>query len=785
VAVDLAILEKHGCSAEAWKKLFEIPEKPTKKKKSEKDVPDDPLKDVKERIRSRETNGRDYNFANFETIYALDLIWDTPFRQVSPTLLAGIVGRYKTTDETLNALKAFGFNLTDVLVDTGRKDPKTKQPIKAVSVPAFFNVLVPLVRAYLNIRRAKIVNDRNRRPLIPYQAAINNEKTRVKTQVLSNRIQAMADQYDYLETLNQNVFQMLLYPYSLMFTMEGWHYQDQLRSTGGKEEVFTEREGLRYHSPHPSRTYWDQSYPMKTFNSGSGCRWGGHWKVLRYREVKKMEGFYNLDRISIGNIGWWTGAGATNFFNSVYNSCVMAVPSLGATPPGDREEELIRGIYNDSYDDKSVMFVEHREIVNPKADGLGSYPYDTWARFVSAGDGTIIYAEPLGYNPIICWKDNGDEKRIQDASLALQLVPFQDQLSNLLTQYIYAVKQNLANITLIDKNIFKKSADGSGEYAELKKIKNLGENWYRGLNLVEMDTKELLRAQYSAPQAFYSHRFPQMDTNAILQAMKVVIDMAERVLQFSSQEVAQAATHEQTKAEVNIISGTTTNVLQYTGIPVDGAIKAWGEQLYDAWMNYGDDDFEAQVPADTPLTKEQLKDMGIDLLDEPTNREDQLRVRVKKSAVALLSFAFVPDNQSRVTDTEAATAMATFVRDLMSNPITGAAVGPEQAISLANQIAKMAGLRLEAKLRNTGAMPQQEAQQVLEQVLATVLPEVKKGMAGVLDQLAGVEKKVDTIYQMANIPPPTNGAPGPIQTPSAPPGPQAPILPGPERMLPA
>ena len=782
MSVDISILKKHGCSPEAWRKLFETPEKPSKKKKAEPN--DDPVRELKERIKARICAGRDYNLRNFETIYALDLIWDTPFRQVSPTLLAGIVGRYKTTDETEKALKAFGFDVASLIVDTGRKDPKTKQPIKAVSVPAFFNVMVPLVRAYLNIRRAKIVNDRNRRPLIPYQPAVNNEHYRVKTQVLSNRIQTMSDQYDYLETLNQNVFQMLLYPYSLMFTMEGWHYEEQLRvGKDGNEEEYVSREGLRHYSPHPSRSYSDQAYPMKSFNSDSGCKWGGHWKVLRYRDLKKMEGFYNLDRISIGNTDWWTGA--TNFFNSVYNSCVMAVPAAVQATPGDREQELIEGLYyNESYDDKSVMFVEHREKVNPKADGLGDYPYDIWARFVTAGDGTVIYAEPLGYRAIICWKDNGDEKRLQDASLALQLTPFQDQLSNLLTQYIYAVKQNLANITLFDKNVLKSSKDGSGEYETVKKIKNLGESLFRGLNLVEMDLKELARGQYSAPQAFYSHRFPQMDTNAILQAMKVIIDMAERVLQFSSQEVAQAATHEQTKAEVNIISGTTTNVLQYTGIPVDSAIKAWGEQLYDAWMNYGEDDFEAQIPADTPISEEDLEKMGITLLDKPLGREDQLSVKVKKSAVALLSFAFVPDNQSRVTDTEAATAMATFVRDLMSNPITGAAIGPEQAISLANQIAKLAGLRLETKLRNTGAMPQQEAQQVLEQVLATVLPQVKEGMAAVMDELGNAEKKVDALYQILNLPE-SNGAPPPIQTPPAPAGPPAPVLPGPERMLPA
>lgn len=782
--VDLAILKKHGCSAEAWRVLFETPKEPAKKKKAPKDNAEDPLCDVKERIRSRIINGRDYNLRNYHTIHALDLIWDTPFRQISPTLLSTIMGKYKGTEETLKALASYGFDLDSIMRDTGRKDPKTKLPIKEISVPAFFAVMVPLVRAYLKIRRARIINDRNRRPLIPYQPAINSERFRVKTEVVSNRIQVMAEQYDYLEVLNQSVFQMLLYPYCLTFTMEAWHYEEQLRMKGGKEEKYVTREGLRYHSPHPSRIYWDQAFSMKTFNTDTGCRWAGHWKVLRYGELKRQEGFYNLDRISIGSTDWWTGA--TNFFNSVYNTCVMSVPSVdGGTAPKDREQELIENLYyGETMNDRSVMFVEHREKVNPLRDKLGTYPHDIWARFVTAGDGTIIYAEPMGYNPVVCFKDNGDEKRLQDASLALELTPFQDQLSNLLTQYLYTVKQNLANLTLVDKNIFKKSSDGSAEYAELKKIKNMGEAWFRGLNIAEMDTKELSRGQYAAAQAFYSHRFPQMDASSILQAMKVVIDMAERVLQFSSQEVAQAATHEQTKAEVNLISGSTTNVLQYTGIPVDSGIKAMGEQNYDAWMNHGEDDFETQIPSDHVLTKEQLEEMGITLLEEPMGKEDKVPIKAKKSAVALLTFAFVPDNQSRVTDVEAAQAMATFVRDLMSNPVTAAAVGPKQAVSLANQIAKLAGIRLETKLRDTGAMPQEEAQQVLEQTINAVLPEVKKGIVPVMESIAETNKKVDMLYRMLNLPAP-NGAPGQTQTAPGAPGAEAPILPQSGRMLPA
>lgn len=796
--VDKRVLAAHGVSAEKWKPLFvsaterralvrsgapAVPEaKPrddSDKSNSLQDTDEVRLDSFLARMWARIRAGRDYNLSSYRVYYGLDLIWDAPFRQLSPSLIATLATKFENTEEVKEVLRTFGFVLDDVIVKTGTRDPKTNAEVMKVNVPAFFSVMVPLVRSYLNIRRAKIVNDRNREPFFQYAPAIRSKANRVRCEALTSRVEQMTQQYNYLEDLNQDVFAMLLYGRGMEFTMEEWDKEEQtLYDNTGKQKDVVTRCGLRYTHPHPTRQYWDMAHPIKSLNTDTGSTFVGFWRVIRYGELLDMagvdeEGWYNVDKVIIGQTDWWTSGPASWFWKTVY-PCTIKVPTP-SVPDGidDRESYLsAHPYYTPDLRDASVLIVEHREKIIPKMCGLGDYDKPVWARFVVAGDGTVIYAAPMCYRPVTVYKDNGDEKRREDASLALQLAPFQDQMSNLLTQYLLAVKQNLVNLTMIDSNIVDQNT--------IKALRNLGETWYRGLNLFDYDAKKQIRMGNNPANAILTHRFPQMDTNSIMMAMKTVIDLAERVLQFSSLEVAQAATHQQTKAEVDQLSNTTTNLLKYTGLPVDQAMSAKARQIYEAVVNYDEDEVWAQIPSDHAMTKEQLSAIGIELQGDTEEGEQRTHVKVKKSAFNLLSFARTPPSDDRETDIEAATAMATFVRDLMQNPITAQGIGAKQAIDLANQIAKLAGIRLDLPLsdktqENQAMMQeqiQQQAQQMLKMVADQVLKQaqeqtmqiVKEGLVPVLGEIKSVAQKVQMLYAASGLnatAPPQIGPPEP------------------------
>lgn len=779
------ILRDHGCTAEDWRKKLEFPtaigssflDPEQEKPKTE----DERITRLRRRIRSRVEAGRNYNFANYRLYHALDIIWTTPFRQVNPTLLLDVIKRYEgrtdspqTTEEINKALKSLGLDASNMFIE-GDKDPKTGQPTQILNVPVFLSVTIPLVQAYLQIRRAKLFNDRNIRPFLKIESLINSAPDRTRCEVLTSRIQTMADQYGYLHSFNQALFMFLLYGQVLQFTLEEWHFEQQKKYADAQdvaadkakekssdlkvesEMTFTVKEGLRFYHPHPTRTYWDPAHPMWTLNTGTGCEYAGFWRVLRWKDIESNPDFYNKHRVSWGPDQFWT----TNlhFFNAVYNTCCMDWPAM--TYPEECKEAKDReayfasnAYYGESRGEQAVVVTEHREIVNPEEDGLGDYPHPIWARFVIAGDGTIVYAAPCCYTPVSVMRDNGDDRRMQDSSLGLKLVGFQDQISNLMTQFVYAAKQNLANVILVDKNVVDTNF--------LAKLQNLGERMLRKLNFFEYDSKQLAMRGLTAQKAFDSHRFPPMDTNGIMQALKACIDLAERVLQFSSQEVAQAATHEQTKAEMDLIKDSTTNILRYTGFPVDDFLATQTKQIYEALMAHGDDDFYAIIPHDEKITQDQLKQWGITYVEDPAKGDKKVAVRAKRSALLLFAFAYAPAAEDRKDNIEVARMISEFIRDVfMNNPVGLAALGPDQLIDLGNQIAKFAGLPFERPLRNASHTTEQAAQAAQEQLKALVdqvLTDMKKGIAPVLDAVKQNTSDIAQIKAVLNIPQP-NAAP--------------------------
>lgn len=800
---DKAILEAMGVSVSAWKKILTLP-KPKKVKGGGMTVvkyDNEKLDALQERVRARCSSGRDYCTKNYRTIRACDLIWDAPYRQVSPTLLSSIAENCKTTEEAEKALTMYGFDLASSF--TTDLDPKTGKEIKKLNIPMFFALTIPLVHGMLSMRKAKIVNDRNKAFFFDYPPAVNTRKNRLKCSAVKSRMRVMSQQYNYLASLDQAVHQMLLYPQgALMFTQENWHWEEQLRqkrkkkSTDAKPdkaakkdkkeedkyEKYVTKEGLRYFLPHPSRTFRDRSHPERTFNTETGCDWGGHFKVLCFKELQNNKELWNLDSVSMGDVSWWTDN--TSFLNLFFNNCVIAAPSstLPATSRGktDRDASVTEGNYYSIADkDKSCIVYEYRERLIPKDEGLGDYEYPIWARFMCAGDGTIVYAEPLCYRAILSLRDNGDESKVEDASMGLKLAPFQDQLSQLVAQYVLSVKQNLAQYTLIDENILDKNA--------IARLKNLGEGFFRTLNIQTFDGKKTHRQRDNIGAAIYSHRFPQIDTQSILTAARAVIELAERVNNFSSQEVGQAASHEQSKAEVVQLGGTTTNALQYIGIPVDAFMHAWGCQTYEAWVNEGEDEFTAEIPYEEEVDKPLLKELGFDFVEEPDKNAGRAHVKGKLSKVLadLLSFSMLPNSGDDRADGETARVLAEWSRDMLAGPY-GVAIGADQAIALQNAIAKLLKLPLDAPLKNTGMTPEKQAEQArgelkklvdqvkdqfAQELEVKLLNEVKEGLVPMLKRDEELTRKVDTIWNLLKLPS-INGPGDPSATGAAPAGTQ-------------
>lgn len=763
------------------------------------------------RIRSRVQEAMSRNLNDYKHYYALDLAWDVPFRQITPTMVSTFLDSDPNDAQIYKALSDWG--MTHLI--TEKPDPKTPgKNQKTLNLPTFFKVFVPLVKTYVTIRWAKIMNDRRLTPFFKYEPAKMTTELSLKCGVITDRIQVMANQYGYFDVMKQSVLKMLHYSFCFQFPKEEWHSEEQLRiatetdvSNGAKkassestenpegvpaavgdEIKITSKEGIRYHHPHPTRTYWDIGHGAYTLNHDCGAEYSGFWQIVRYRDVLNGA-FWNLDKIALGSMDIIGENPA--FFQTVYSACTMKYPvavqlkapdgAVGAsvagigTGPLDREKQIGSLYYGTEYLDQGVLITNHFEKLIPKDNGLGDYEYPVWFKFVLAGDGcTVLYATPLPYPPTIYYGYDADESRLKNASMSLEVLPFQDQFANILTQIILTAKQNLANFTMVDEDQLTDQAK--------KEIQNIGESYHRFLNIFGFSGKKAARGQNKIPDVAHSVSLPKGNTAELINVLKTILDVLERVLVMSSQEVAQAASHEQTREEIRNIQSSTSSRLVFTAIPVDIARDAWKRQLYLGWMAYGDVNMTAHIPTDVPVSKEDLATMGFTFNDKgvddgkelhgpnANNRIRYRRATIKKeqTAIELWELASTRDGEDRTDKKQQAAELATILDKILTNPMTAQAIGPEQAIDFINALIQMTDLPRDLKFRNMtpkqasdgqpdqgaaqGADQQQGSpQDQLKQVVGIVLSQVKGELDPLLQETTRNSKDIALVMQTLNI----------------------------------
>lgn len=743
--VDLDILKKYGVSVESLKETFKLNKGEGPQAATVLALEDESKRGKVNRllstIASRSRGGRDYNLTNYRTYHALEEAWDMPLKQITPTMLLSLMDKSQDPVAVMDTLKSWGIDPSEALMEV--PDPKTPgASIKQVSIPAFFRVFIPLAKAYVTIRWAKLVNDRNQVPHFKYEPAISNQITRMRCEVITAAVEEMSNQYGYFEVEKQAIHRMLHLGQQLLFPMEAWHYESQLVGKnspykGEEKDGYIEavvREGIRYHLPHPARTYRDQAHYPSTFNTDSGASYAGYWRIVRYSEIANNKSFFNLDVIRVGNNDWFTSG--KGIFQNIY-PCTMSFPSVDTASPGvsvhDSEKHMASGFYTSTPTDHGILIHEYFQKLNPKDCGLGEYDYDCWFRFVLAGDDTVIYAEPIAYTPVISYAYDADESRSMQSSMTLEILPFEAQLGNLFSQYLISVKQNLYTLNLVDTDVVNQ--------ATIDQMRKATGMTYTGLNVFPFSGKAFQTAQTN-PRAVYSERFAQVDTNSIAMAMKIVLEMVERLLVMSPQEMGQVASHEQTREEVKQIQGHASSRLQFTAAAADRAREAIKRQLYEGKMAYGEDEFYAQIPADPEINEKMLSALGFTWKgqDKDTGR---VTVKATKTAVNYEKFVANRDGADRINEADLARNMAAFMAEILGNPISAQAVGPDQAITMINLIGKASGFPRDFKLVN-----KMNDKSLLQENNEELLKQVQDMLKQVMDQMTGdVKGAFQTVMQ--------------------------------------
>ena len=711
------ILKDRGVTEDALKAAFDKPVE---------EMSDKP-KALRRLIVDRICDGRDSQIKNWRAISAIDKAYDVAHSQLAPTLIRDITSHDYTPKQVFEKLEAYGLEQAGSTMLDLERDEHGGYKDNKIESPSFFKVLVPLVKAYVTIRLAKLFGDNNTFPLLKYSARRYTAENRIRAEIVTDMVNTMASNYGYKSTMRQAIFQMLMYSNCLQFPREVWHSDKQLNEQG---DVVKTREGIRYHTPRPERTFFDRHYPTSSFNTDTGCEWAGYWQVERFGAVSGNKNYWNTDRIkkSVGeNADFFQTAVYKQYFTELY-PCGMKWPDSTAGGPNSQDREGDAAYYTTNEDDKAVVITTFYMKLCPKDWDLGDYDYKIWFRFIIANDDKIIFAQPILYPPVIYWGYDADMNRVTSPSMALEVLPWQDHTGNVISQILLSSKQNLANAVFFDKNIV--SAD------VLNQMSNKRESQLRGINFVPFDSMKDFRAGLDSKSAFHEFRFSKHDIGELTGTLSTIISIMERLLVMSAQEIGGAASHEQSAREVAIIAGNTGTRVAYTGTFIDDAKSAWRRQIYYAIMAYMEENFPSQIDPNTfQDAKKVMLSMGIEVSDEPYGYgSSTVGIKVEKSKLKLEGFAEDRDVVNRLHEPAIATVMFQTLGMIASNQMLAEQVGPAKILEGFTMAAHLAGAPPDWELEpSEDSSKLNNAQEIAEQLKGMINQIVQEAAGQAVD----------------------------------------------------
>lgn len=740
MAVDIKFLAPKGVSSGEYRKLFTL--EPANRPKR--------LQKLIDLISARMKDGRTLNLTEWRAYAAIDLAQEIPFSQTTPTLIGNILSQKLDMQGTKDALKNWGLCDSDLYLKVPK--PDGVGTMEVLNPPVFFQIFIPIVKAYSAAVLAKLYNERNTDPLLPFKPLKETTQNEIACEIITDMVNTQATWYGYPAVVRQAIQQMLKYGIMLAFPQEEWHCEKQIRDDGSERgEKIIVKEGLRYQIPHPTRMFFDLNHPLTSINTDTGCEWAGHWRVMRYSDILDNPMYWNRKRIFCGT-NWFGSALAGNYFSEIF-PCSLEWPTRwGSNFTATREDKM--AWYNTANDrDKAVFVTEYFQKLVPAEWGLGNYKYPVWHRFTMASDDTVIWCAPCAYTPAWFMGYDYDENAGRNSSLALELIPWQDHLGNILSQMLLTAKQNLANFTFYDTNVVNE--------ADVRGLLNKGDQFYRGLHFVGYDSLKRQRAGVPSGNEMHTVQLQKQSINDLQVVFQASLNTMERVLQIAAQETGAAASHQQSKAEIEQTGGATSSRRRFTASYVDEGLDAMGRQLYTADMAYFNPEVLAQVTADIPDLDTHLEALGFKI---EHRGEKNVLVKGHKKALRLEGFAARIAGADPTREKELATIIFQVVSVVSGQPELFKKVGAKNLLTLIELAAKKADgtLALKMMLEQPGKddevdpkvieLLQQVQKQIMEAVAEKVAQPAAKEVAQVqqeITQLQQTIKQMEPIFKIA------------------------------------
>lgn len=687
--VNLDILKEYGCTDQRLRQIFTCTdmESPDWKIKQEFEV----------EVQSRIYDGIRQSAATADLYMSVDLAWDSqPINKTTIPLMLYAQG--KITMETCG----------DRLTNLGCADEFCERDetgaIKDVNLVRLYEVSMNLIRSYVTRRlAAQVSRFNNLYPYFKYEPRSTALPAKLRGDALSQRVEIMVDQFGMRHNFTQYIRDLFMYGHTVVFPREAWTRDVQWRYSrnefGETKEVesFVTREGLDFFNPHPTRVFHDLTAPLAGINTDTGPDWLGYWDVVPYRSIRDNPEYWGVNNLGYDNSLFGIYQTHQQFFQFYYPPTVLNWPTTGdgkqKFSPFQNERVAVSGIYSAADGDKGVFLTNLFMKVNPRDRGIGNYPFDVWMRLVVASDNSVVYAEFLPSNPAVYGGLNENDSRVANNSMAMEIMPFQDQLTNLLSQMLLNMKIGLTQIWAVDKDALdeqtrdyiEKAMQASDYYVNPKLLMYSGQR----MGDLGLDAKNFV----NVIQADMGQK-----VNESLNAISQLLGVVERLLVLSPQEVGQPAPREISATEVTEISTSVESIYSFVSEGIDEMRAGMKKMLYEHLVACSTSEFD--VPVKNRYSSRVIMDAGFQPADEDYDKVEPMARNVLGTPASLVhEYLFTSrDGPERSLNMKAAETLTALLGQILQIPPIIEAVGKRRLFDIINEIFRKSGAGFDIKL---------------------------------------------------------------------------------------
>lgn len=585
------------------------------------------------------------------------------------------------------------------------------QVIKA-NVPKLFEISHNLVHSLVTRRVASISTPiRQRHPMLKYEPRGASMVGQLKGDLVTQYAEVMVDNYGYRHAIEQTVRDVSCYTHQVEFITAPWDVQtaklrvrkpqtgaDQVGPEASNFEVkdVIVKEGVDFVAPHPSRVFWDTIRPLAKINSDTGPSYVGYWDLSRIGDLRTNMTLWNRESIeNDGGIGNLINQNQ-NYFAFYYKEAIAVAKDRSNTVGlGNDRLANVTGMAS-APDDTPVTLSYYFEKLNPKQWGIADYDHEVWIRFIVAGNRTVVWADVCPSTPAIYYGYNENDGRTQSPSFAAAVIPYQDQISNLLSQLLEIQHQGLLRL-------YSMNVDGmTKEQVQAVEDALHNKDYTQAKSIIIKYSAEAMRNMGIDPARQHSERLKAVEnsttekTTEIFRSITSLLAIAERLLFFSPQELGQVAPREISATEANLVNNTTLGIRDFHAVGIEEGLDAKKRIIYESAVAFGTDTLE--LTALNSYSRTTVKAAGFTIVGNDAEGDYKVaksgRFTIRGTIQDLVhNYVFTSRDGTERTPSQAeAQASVQFLDVVGKYPTLAQAMNLEQGVEMLNGVARKLGI---------------------------------------------------------------------------------------------